>query len=462
MKKVCTSSLTNSHLAVNWEPQVSSAASRITVMENKMNKHVLDLQGAPYRGTGINGGECWSYTTRDGVHYTGPEHYIRQLWQAECGGARRDRYLESVARPAISGTAGNDNSQPLTLTYFSDIGETANKQWILKGVIAKGETSSWIAPPGKGKSALLIDIAIHAAIGSDWRGRRCKERCGVIYFALERADLVKRRLQAHARRDKLADDLPIAVVGQVIDIVNPACVDTIVAAIHEAQARFGLDAFLIILDTFSKGIAAGGGDEDKAKDQNRTLANLRRVQEQTGAHIAIIGHTGKDEGRGARGSNAHVGDVDVMVQLSGSGDTKVAKIIKANDQEEGELTRFKLETFELGQDEDGDAITTAIVSAEAVEEVQTKSERIPDRHKLALAALDEAVLSHGEGAPLSLLLFDVKATKVDRWKDELFARGVLDRFAKNPRTDFRRLKESMAAQSLIGERDGLVWRARTP
>src|SRR5207248_1261675 len=38
----------------------------------------------------------------------------------------------------------------IPLTFFNEMGEAANKRWIVKGIIAKGETSSWISPPGKG------------------------------------------------------------------------------------------------------------------------------------------------------------------------------------------------------------------------------------------------------------------------------------------------------------------------
>jgi hypothetical protein len=89
--------------------------------------------------------------------------------------------------PAESEPLDQDNNEPqaaITLAYFNDMGDSASKRWIMKGVIARGETSSWIAPPGKGKSALLTDVAIHVASGTDWRGFLSKERCGVVYFAL--------------------------------------------------------------------------------------------------------------------------------------------------------------------------------------------------------------------------------------------------------------------------------------
>lgn len=48
-----------------------------------------------------------------------------------------------------------------TMHYFDDCDTVVAKEWILKGLIARGEASSWIAPPGKGKSALLAAIMIH-------------------------------------------------------------------------------------------------------------------------------------------------------------------------------------------------------------------------------------------------------------------------------------------------------------
>src|SRR5262249_1107289 len=63
---------------------------------------------------------------------------------------------------------------------------------------APGETSAWIAPPGKLKSALIGEASF--AIASDlpdWHGYRVKRSGAVIYFALERVSLVERPLLAY-------------------------------------------------------------------------------------------------------------------------------------------------------------------------------------------------------------------------------------------------------------------------
>jgi hypothetical protein len=121
-----------------------------------------------------------------------------------------------------------------------------------------------------------------------------------------------------------------------------------------------------------EGIAAGGGEENSAKDQNIAWGNLRLVHEALARyhtiHIGAAGHTGKDESRGARGSNASYGDNDVSLQI-GIGDTgiKEVSINKANELPEGPLMRFKMEPFNTGLvDQDGDPIEVWIAGKDII------------------------------------------------------------------------------------------------
>jgi hypothetical protein len=347
--------------------------------------------------------------------------------------------------------------QHIELTFFNDLDQPTPKPWLIKNVIARGETSSWIAPPGKGKSALLTDISVHLAGGADWRGYHTKDRAGVIYFALERADLVKRRLIAHKLRDKLPV-LPIAVAGQVVDLMNKSCVNIIVATIRRAEQHFGCGVGLAVFDTYAKAIAAGGGDESLAKDQNVALANVRRVLDKVNIHIAGIGHTGKDETRGERGSNARLADVDLLTQITGEA-VKSAAVKKANDQPDGPLTSFRLEAFDFGPDEDGDPFRTFILAKEILTSV-TLDRPLSDQQRLAIDALIEVTLSYGQDMQPALGLPNgLKSVTADQWKAELLRRNVLDPQASNPRSRFHELRTRLTAKKLIGTRDDLVWLA---
>ena len=350
--------------------------------------------------------------------------------------------------------------EAIQLNFFSDLTEATPKAWLIKNVIARGECSSWIAPPGKGKSALLTDIFMHGASGADWRGYRVKAPFGGIYFALERVDLTKRRLIAHRLRDDLSSDLPIAVAGHVIDLMSRDCVGNITDAIKRAEDRFGLGIGLVAFDTWAKAIAAGGGDESGARDQNAALANLRRVLDKVNVHIATIGHTGKDESRGERGSNAKIADVDLQVQLSGD-TVRTATVKKANDQAEGPLTSFRLEPFDFGPDEDGDSFCTFIVSSEAVTAAEATARPLTDQQKRALEALTEATINHGVELPTTDgMPAGIKAVTADQWRTELDRMRVIDPDTRNPRARFFELRTRLAAKHLIGVRDERVWIAR--
>ncbi|MCK1742215.1 AAA family ATPase [Bradyrhizobium sp. 139] len=280
---------------------------------------------------------------------------------------RQNRDLDAKIQRRDAATSGRGFEIQLIENFSA---RPAEKRWLVKNIVAKGETSAWIAPPGGMKSALLAELSICVARGTDWHGYKAKRRGNVLYFALERADLVRRRLKAHVERLGLAEDelLNIAVVPSLVDLMNPAIVQKVNETLDRAGFCFGGGApDLVIFDTFAKAIAAGGGDEDKAKDQGRVFTHLAMIREEAmkygggGPHFAIVGHTGKDESRGARGSNAFRGDVDVEVAISGDS-VKTATVVKANDMPEGPLFSFTSEVHEFGTDEDGDPITVNIVA----------------------------------------------------------------------------------------------------
>ena len=66
---------------------------------------------------------------------------------AESNPDQNDEFGEQAKPPGIP------------LDYYENFGKAVAKKAIIKGVIYNGERSSWIGPPGSGKSALLANIA---------------------------------------------------------------------------------------------------------------------------------------------------------------------------------------------------------------------------------------------------------------------------------------------------------------
>ena len=206
-----------------------------------------------------------------------------------------DAYPESANGEPDVGPISPAKTQALKLTYFDDCGAYAQKRSILKGIIARGETSAWIAPPGQANRHCYRKFRVHCAAQTTGGAIERKIACGVVVLALERADLFKRRLRVYQQRDGL-NGLPIAVADAVIDLLNPACVETIVATVRAAEQQFGLcrrpDRFGHLRQghrgqRWGRGQGAGS-EPGGCQSPQRTRAG-------SDVHIALVGHTGKDE-----------------------------------------------------------------------------------------------------------------------------------------------------------------------
>lgn len=346
------------------------------------------------------------------------------------------------------------------------------KNWLVKGLLAQGETSAWIAPPGGMKSALMAELTMCVANQQPWHGRKVDHCYGVMYFALERSDLVHRRLMAHCLRMELSQDdreqMPIMVCPGMVDLTAADCVPQVMRSINELGHEYGVGPALLIFDTFAKLIAAGGGDEDKAKDQGKVFANIQRIKDAChGPHVALVGHTGKDETRGSRGSNAFLGDVDVMVTISGS-DIKTATVVKANDMAEGPLFSFKSIVHEFGLDEDGDPITVNIVSPEDVQgEPARRASKWTKGLKLVHDAITEAILSGGQDHQVCGTGPTVKAVSVQQARaihnQRYVSNGEGERFEAERKAWTRNFKQARDLNLVGGElKEGqeLIWLAQ--
>jgi len=158
-----------------------------------------------------------------------------------------------------------------------------------------------------------------------------------------------------------------------------------------------------------------------------------------------------------RGHGALLGAVDTTLHISKNGELRSARVVKANDSEEGETVSFTIESVEVG----ADGTTAPIAVPTEGPAIQASSERkISQRQQLALNALAETVLSEGQPAPAAFgLPQGVMVVSLESWKQEMHARDVIESADKNPRATFKRLKEALAARGLIGIRQEKVWLA---
>jgi AAA domain len=337
----------------------------------------------------------------------------------------------------------------LPFKTFDECATVTKRDFLIKGVIATGEFSSWYGAPKATKSMVLTDLSVAIASGKDWRGYKCKRKAGVVIFAFEKAEEMRLRLSAHAQRDFLSG-LPIAVVDRQVSLLATDAPEIMARTVPYAETKFGIQVGLVDIDSWSKALAPG--DEDRAKDQNIAAAALMSFIELVGhpMHIATIGHSGKDVDRGERGSNAKLAHMDVEFKVSGTGDIRKVECTNCNRGPTGDITVYRIEIVSLGKDEDGDPITAGIVGRGEV--------KLPNgftgstRDQILLNMLDVALGEHGEDAG------GYRVVKTEIWRAAYLkvAKG------QNPSRDFNTGRDRLVKEKQIAEGDGLVRHAAPP
>jgi hypothetical protein len=346
----------------------------------------------------------------------------------------------------------------ISRTRFCDIEVAPVKTWLVRNFLGAGEMSCAYGPPGSAKSLLAGDLAAHIAWGQEWIGRRVTQGA-VLFVAIERAALVKRRLAAFRQYYGLAQ-LPLDVISGSIDLCTGKIgAEGIVECAKQLQEESELKLQLIVIDTVSRALA--GGDENSPRDMGGLVANVLAMQEATGAHVLLTHHVPHDQNR-MRGHGALLAACDTTLRIDKGDGLRTATVEKTNDGPELERVAFNLESVELGKDPKTGEPTTAPVIRPFEGEIPKASKPaklLRPRQRNALNALHETLASSGIARPSSLDVPVATVTTLDAWRNEITARGAISPDVKNPRGAFFDLKDALEAKGLIGVRDGYVWRA---
>jgi hypothetical protein len=412
----------------------------------------------------------WKMCSEIGIKQT-PEEI--GTWRKEV----RDQNWDDAVKAALAAQAGmrirpppgpsvppppqQPASKALPFIRFKEDRKGKRAREIIKGYICEGQTHSVFGPPKKGKSTFVADLCRHVADPNmtHWRGRKIKLHGSVAYFAFERSGNILDALDAYKVRDGVTD-LPIAVVPKLIDVVSPECVDIVSETIRAVEREFGIEAVIVTFDTWNKGIAAGGGDEDKAYWENLGAANLRRIIEHfPRLHLITVGHTGKDVTRGERGSNAKEGDRDLGTLVDMVGNLSVAKVEYGN-RLPGDLhiTSYMGEQIQIDTDEDGEAVHGWIVKTMVLPKPSqgAKAGKPSPMEKAALKALRTAMKAHGE---LNQKI-GTQTITLDQWFAACLKNGAVDKKASRPDNLFGSRKAGLVGKGIVSIEDDWVWITR--
>ena len=352
---------------------------------------------------------------------------------------------------------------PLPLEWFADMEPQLSGMWLIKRLLPASGLALIYGHPGSGKSFLALDLAFHIALGWAWNGRAVKQGL-VVYVGAEGGSGLRNRMVAFRRHHGLdGGHVPLALIPTPIDLQDPAA-DTprLIAAIRLAEEAAGQPAVLIVIDTLSKTFGAGKENTD---DMATYVSNCGRVSAEFSACVMPVHHRPKDsENETPRGHGSLAGGVDTIILVE-AGATKRIRCTKQKDGEMAGDMGFSLQSIVLGEDEDGEPVTSCVVTlTEGAPPIVRGGRKLTDGQSLCLAALRRAVEESGVDAPANIPLEMLKAGLVvrvatlDAWRNQSAkSSDRSDQSADTARRMFTKQRDRLQALGVVQVWEGFAW-----
>jgi hypothetical protein len=192
------------------------------------------------------------------------------------------------------------------------------------------------------------------------------------------------------------------------------------------------------------------------------VRNCDRIREETGAHVMLVHHTGKDTAKGARGHSLlrAATDTEIEVKRESGSEIITAKVTKQRDGEIGKMFAFCLETVKLDVDPDGDPITSCVVVPEDAEAFGKDQNRgVTGQSKIALDILRDAIIRAGEPARTSEHIpRTAKVIRFEEWRRLCYESQITDSDKPDAKQKaFVRAARALQTKKLIGKYGDFVW-----
>lgn len=328
--------------------------------------------------------------------------------------------------------------------------------YLIKGIIPRtGLVVVW-GPPKCGKSFLIFDLMLHAALGWMFRGHRVRQG-SVVYLALEGQKGFGDRRNAFYSRHSVASVPNFHLILDRTDLIrdHSQLIGCIKGQAAETPAA-------VVIDTMNRSLV---GSESKDEDMARYLRAADAIQAELGCVVIIIHHCGIAGDR-PRGHTSLTGAADVQIRVERDAANDVVGTVEAaKDMPEGVVITSRLELVELGTDQDGDPITSCVVvPVDGPTTKPSKKPPLPKAASIAQRALTMAINECGTPPPPttpeinSRVPRDVRVTTMARWREYAYRLGISP--SDQPRARqlaFQRAAQHLNAIQAVGIWDDTVW-----
>ncbi|MBI3441575.1 MAG: AAA family ATPase [Proteobacteria bacterium] len=299
---------------------------------------------------------------------------------------------------------------------WQELQNLPKREPLIKGVIDRRGLSVMVGDPNCGKTFNALDMALHIALGWSWRGRKTRQG-KVLYVAAEGGLGIVERLQAFCLHHNLTEIPNFYLLPKSVNFFsNPEDAEEI---INEIIILDGIE--LVVIDTLSQVLA--GGNENSSEGAGTVLQNCKTIQQQTGAHIMIVHHTGKNGEY--RGFSGILGNIDTMIKVTDNDGIIIAGFEKQRDGKKDDTFSSELKIIHLSTDDDGDAVTSCVLIQTDEPAAKNKS-MLTGRAKDAFEILCNLIAEEGIGIIPKSGMAEVRGTKLKYFREALKEADIAD------------------------------------
>jgi len=244
--------------------------------------------------------------------------------------------------------------------------------WLVKHWIQDKALVMVHGPSGGGKTFVVLDWMLHMAAGKpSWFGHKVKP-ANVFYMAGEGHHGLRSRLAAWKHKHDVKNFNSIRITKSGCDLNTAEGYLKAVTELRSLPQKFQV----IVIDTLHRFLA---GDENSAQDAKTMLDACAALMQEFGCTVILVHHTGVSEEaqHRARGSSAWRGALDIEISVIPAKGDKSIEIVqrKSKDAEMAAPVYVDLESVAIPGwlDEDGEAVTSAVVIKGEVPESKQKS-----------------------------------------------------------------------------------------
>ena len=272
-----------------------------------------------------------------------------------------DKQIARMANPVAPLKPAANAMPPIR---FRAAGELQVKPiaWLVNGYVEEDALVVMFGPPGEGKSFIALDLSCCIATGFSFHGHAVQQGA-VFYIAGEGHNGIARRLESWAKHNGTSLTGEALFVSEgATDLANATNAVRVAEAVQSLADATGKHPALIVIDTLARNF---GGDENSATDVGNFVRHVdTHLRHKWNATTLIVHHSGKDGGRGARGSSALKGAADAEYEVGRNADDKIIRLTprKMKDAEQPAPLAFELVGVSIA-DTTGQPVGGAALSA---------------------------------------------------------------------------------------------------